>query len=802
MSENIRVAVRCRPFNGREREMQCASVVQVEGSNVVRLRNPQQPNADPRMYTFDFAYDDQSTQDGVYADLGQPIVSKAVDGFNSTMFAYGQTGSGKTFTMMGSKDTPGIIPRLIVDVFRQVQELQSDERQFQVFVSYLEIYKEVVKDLLNPSDRKLAIRESPKLGIYVDQLAILLASTEDDVMRLIEEGNAVRKVASTKMNASSSRSHSVFTMTVEQKMTEEIGDMQRQTALTAKVNLVDLAGSERAAKTGATGSTLKEGAMINRSLLTLGTVINRLSEGALKRGEHIPYRDSKLTRLLQESLGGNSATLMVAAISPADNNFDETLSTLQYANRAKSIENAVVRNEDVNEKIISELKKEIENLRRALEQGGGLAGGLAAASDGEAAGAMRQRLEEAEKERDEMRNRQWEERAEMARQLEAERQRNVNTTISEAMDTVRAQKLEKMKAIKRLQNEKQQLQRKHKQRKEDYSRLRGDLESEINKFQRLQKTLGDGSAALDAQARETTEAEMDAIITVIERKKEEVLQCRNALTSIKERLREVDDGLVEERADLVSQAELLSVNNRMKEQLREEVQREWESQRERLVEETFKQERDRLAEEKEEHEKEYMQRFMEFRSKVQTEHDREKALLEERIGMLENEKRELQVEAADLRTRVGELEGRVADSEVDLEAAQQEHGELRMKIQGLKEQQREQLDKLREDMRLEMEEQQRAHEEEVQDLRHEQELRVAEASADGAKRWDRAEAKAPGADRGADFSEADYDQFKTLMAIFDDEREAWRRKYEEKVELLNEMTRDIIELSAERTAGR
>ena len=179
--------------------MQCASVVQVEGSNVVRLRNPQQPNADPRMYTFDFAYDDQSTQDGVYADLGQPIVSKAVDGFNSTMFAYGQTGSGKTFTMMGSKDTPGIIPRLIVDVFRQVQELQSDERQFQVFVSYLEIYKEVVKDLLNPSDRKLAIRESPKLGIYVDQLAILLASTEDDVMRLIEEGNAVRKVASTKM---------------------------------------------------------------------------------------------------------------------------------------------------------------------------------------------------------------------------------------------------------------------------------------------------------------------------------------------------------------------------------------------------------------------------------------------------------------------------------------------------------------------------------------------------------------------------------------------------------------------------
>jgi Kinesin motor domain len=200
------------------------------------------------------------------------------------------------------------------------------------------------------------IREHPDLGIYVEGLCELVVKSGEDVMTLLEQGGAVRRVAATNMNEHSSRSHSCFTIKLAQKTTEELeGGISRETSLNSKLNLVDLAGSERAQKTGASGDTLKEGASINKSLMSLGNVITALSEGK-KRG-HIPYRDSTLTRLLQESLGGNAQTLMLAAISPADYNFDETVSTLRYAHRAKSIENSVTRNEDVNDKMIRELKE-------------------------------------------------------------------------------------------------------------------------------------------------------------------------------------------------------------------------------------------------------------------------------------------------------------------------------------------------------------------------------------------------------------------------------------------------------------
>ena len=205
---------------------------------------------------------------------------------------------------------------------------------------------------------------------YIHYL-LQIVRDSNDLMKLIYQGNAVRRVAATKMNDSSSRSHSVFTIKVEQKTVTELpGGLTREQTVKAKVNLVDLAGSERAAKTGASGATLKEGANINLSLMALGNVINMLSEGAARQGKKvIPYRDSKLTRLLQESLGGNSMTVMIAAISPADYNYSETMSTLKYAYRAKSIANAVTRNEDNNERMIRDLQSQIEELKRKLQNG-------------------------------------------------------------------------------------------------------------------------------------------------------------------------------------------------------------------------------------------------------------------------------------------------------------------------------------------------------------------------------------------------------------------------------------------------
>ncbi|CAM9727312.1 unnamed protein product, partial [Chrysoparadoxa australica] len=306
-------------------------------------------------------------------------------------------------------------------------------------VSFLEIYNEVIQDLLNPvRDKSLKIRESPDLGIYVEGLCELVVHTKEDVVRLIEQGSAVRKVAATNMNEGSSRSHSCFTIKVEKKTVEELeGGVTRETSLNAKLNLVDLAGSERAKKTGASGATLKEGASINQSLMALGNVITTLSQGG--RG-HIPYRDSTLTRLLQESLGGNAQTLMLAAISPADYNFDETLGTLRYAHRAKSITNSVTRNEDVNERMIRELKEEIEKLRSQLAGGGaGTDGG------GGGGGAPSEELQAKLAELAASQKDAWEEKELLSQQLAAERQNNVSAVIGEVVGDVKQKKMETMK---------------------------------------------------------------------------------------------------------------------------------------------------------------------------------------------------------------------------------------------------------------------------------------------------------------------------------------------------------------------
>ncbi|EGB09759.1 hypothetical protein AURANDRAFT_24671, partial [Aureococcus anophagefferens] len=374
-STNVRVAVRCRPLSSKETTMGARTVVNVNKADCsIKVEGDGSEDSKEHMFTFDHVYAPGTNQKDIYDEIGAPLITKALEGYNGTMFAYGQTGSGKTFTMMGvpsDGDLQGIIPRLTGDLFGRAAGAPGEVR-FMITVSYLEIYNEVIHDLLNPtSGDNLKIREHPDLGIYVEPLCELSVKNPDDIFRLLDQGNKVRRVASTQMNERSSRSHSVFTVKIQQKTAVEEDGVRRETALASKLNLVDLAGSERASKTGAEGSTLKEGAAINQSLMALGGVINALSEGA----PFVPYRNSKLTRLLQESLGGNAATIMVANCSPADYNAEETTGTLRYASRAKKIQNKVTRNEDVHEKVIRELQEEIDRLRAALEAGGGGEGG-------------------------------------------------------------------------------------------------------------------------------------------------------------------------------------------------------------------------------------------------------------------------------------------------------------------------------------------------------------------------------------------------------------------------------------------
>lgn len=337
---------------------------------------------DKSYWSFDRNDSHFAGQDDLFTDLGKPLLDNAFQGYNNCIFAYGQTGSGKSYSMMGYGKEYGVIPQICKTMFERIEEMSLDKNSSTtVEVSYLEIYNERVRDLLNPSTKgNLKVREHPATGPYVEDLAKLVVRSFVEIENLMDEGNKARTVAATNMNETSSRSHAVFTLTLTQKRHDVETNMDAERV--AKISLVDLAGSERATSTGATGARLKEGAEINRSLSTLGRVISALADAGstkTKKGHQVPYRDSVLTWLLKDSLGGNSLTAMIAAISPADINFDETLSTLRYADSAKRIKNHAVVNEDPNARMIRELKEELAQLRAKLT-GGVTAGASPSAS--------------------------------------------------------------------------------------------------------------------------------------------------------------------------------------------------------------------------------------------------------------------------------------------------------------------------------------------------------------------------------------------------------------------------------------
>ncbi|XP_038232538.1 kinesin-like protein KIF1B isoform X13 [Dermochelys coriacea] len=383
---SVKVAVRVRPFNSRETSKESKCIIQMQG-NSTSIINPKNPKEAPKSFSFDYSYWSHTSpedpcfasQNRVYNDIGKEMLLHAFEGYNVCIFAYGQTGAGKSYTMMGKQEESqaGIIPQLCEELFEQINDNSNEEISYSVEVSYMEIYCERVRDLLNPKNKgNLRVREHPLLGPYVEDLSKLAVTSYTDIADLMDAGNKARTVAATNMNETSSRSHAVFTIVFTQKRHDTETDLC--TEKVSKISLVDLAGSERADSTGAKGTRLKEGANINKSLTTLGKVISALAEvdnctnksKKKKKTDFIPYRDSVLTWLLRENLGGNSRTAMVAALSPADINYDETLSTLRYADRAKQIKCNAVINEDPNAKLVRELKEEVTRLKDLLRAQG------------------------------------------------------------------------------------------------------------------------------------------------------------------------------------------------------------------------------------------------------------------------------------------------------------------------------------------------------------------------------------------------------------------------------------------------
>uniref|UniRef100_A0A672R0L3 Kinesin-like protein n=1 Tax=Sinocyclocheilus grahami TaxID=75366 RepID=A0A672R0L3_SINGR len=372
---NIQVVVRCRPFNTVERKSASHTVVECDQNRkeVMVRTGGATDKAARKTYTFDMVFGPSAKQIDVYRSVVCPILDEVIMGYNCTVFAYGQTGTGKTFTMEGERSPneeftweedplAGIIPRTLHQIF---EKLSNNGTEFSVKVSLLEIYNEELFDLLSPAPdvtERLQLFDDPrnKRGVTIKGLEEITVHNKDEVYQILERGAAKRKTASTLMNAYSSRSHSVFSVTIHMK---EITLDGEELVKIGKLNLVDLAGSENIGRSGAVDKRAREAGNINQSLLTLGRVIKALVE----RGPHVPYRESKLTRILQDSLGGRTKTSIIATVSPASINLEETLSTLDYANRAKNIMNKPEVNQKLTKRtLIKEYTEEIERLKRDL----------------------------------------------------------------------------------------------------------------------------------------------------------------------------------------------------------------------------------------------------------------------------------------------------------------------------------------------------------------------------------------------------------------------------------------------------
>jgi kinesin family protein 3/17 len=317
----------------------------------------------PKQFTFDKVFDENTDQEQLFENTARHIVGSVIEGYNGTIFAYGQTGTGKTHTMEGELSPPemkGVMSRCFEAVYNCIEGFEN--AQFLVRASYLEIYKENVRDLLSSNPKnKLIMHEKPDTGIYVKDLSSFICKSSEEMQAVQDTGRKNKSMGETKMNARSSRSHSVFTLTLE---CSELGKDGKDHIRVGKLNMVDLAGSERQSKTNATGQRLEEAIKINLSLTCLCQVISALTDS---KASYVPYRDSQLTRMLQDSLGGNTKTVMIANIGPADYNFEETVNTLRWASRAKSIQNKPRINEDPKDAMIREFQDEIHKLRAQLE---------------------------------------------------------------------------------------------------------------------------------------------------------------------------------------------------------------------------------------------------------------------------------------------------------------------------------------------------------------------------------------------------------------------------------------------------
>ena len=602
-SECVKVVVRCRPLSTKETQNKRKKIVQVDGKSgqiTIKGTKKDQKKEIVKTFTFDQVYDENSTQREIYENTAKPIVQSSLDGYNGTIFAYGQTGTGKSHTMEGKDDPPdlrGIIPNSCCHIFDEIAKSGSTT-EFLVRSSYIEIYNEEIRDLLskNPQN-KLELKENPEKGVYVKGLTAFVVKGVKEILNVITVGKRNRTVGETLMNQDSSRSHAIFMITIESStITTPQGQASpgmenKESASTirvGKLNLVDLAGSERQSKTGATGDRLKEATKINLSLSALGNVISALVDG---KGGHIPYRDSKLTRMLQDSLGGNTKTLMIANVGPADMNFDETLSTLRYANRAKNIKNKPKINEDPKDAMLREFQEEIARLKAQLSGKGIAAPG---ASPGGATGSPNL-AELKERMRAQMRESMKTELAEdIAAKARKELEAKAKQELADLSESKAQTEEEKAKIQRQLQQQQQELQayaedlHKEERDREDMERRLKAMESKVihgdvnlvEKQEELEKVMSEQKQEYAKQIQQETEQQRRineledmqksideqyaSVQEELEVKGRKIKRLVTMYSQIKDELDDLQEEVQQEREDLLDNIRVLTQQLKLK----------------------------------------------------------------------------------------------------------------------------------------------------------------------------------------------------------------------------------------------
>ncbi|XP_032237821.2 kinesin-II 85 kDa subunit isoform X2 [Nematostella vectensis] len=538
---NVRVAVRCRPFTDNEKAKASTRVVKMSGEKII-LHNPLPgTNTKEHNFTFDHSFFWETKTDQLYHDLAEPLLNKALDGFNATLFVYGQTGTGKTFSMVGSEEEPGIIPMLNENFFKRIDEAPPS-KEFFVTVSYYEIYQEMIYDLLNPNGYELRVRQHPQLGIYVEGLAELVVQNAEDIARLFEQGNRVKKLTSADKSPKASRSDSIFTINVEQRNKEKTNSGMR-----SKINLIDLSGTE---KNDNADINVKQGVFMNKGINALNAVISTLAV-AKNRDGHIPYRDSKITRILQDSLGGTAHTAILITVSPADADYEDTLSSLQCGSKARNIENNFKRNDIENTKIIQDLREEIARLRVKLSRTG--------MTNGPSREDVTQ-MEELIKDLQTAKRLTWEERERLSENYDEERRISLaNKGILDwVMDTMKRDNKEVQERMLALQKDKDQLTAEFKEKRKLVDELKDDLQAKITDYSKL------------AESGKSSEEENKAKVAVIHDLKEKLKSENDELKRIKHKLKEVQEKQKLEKEEAKNQSSFLKGNTELRHKLESE----------------------------------------------------------------------------------------------------------------------------------------------------------------------------------------------------------------------------------------